>query len=100
MYTRSAFQLARDYFQKVVAWDCGEAVEVYCKVIDGRVIYGRELLLIRPVCGEGQKWVRASKCRITGGTEDANETQQSGADSGDLGGSAAKVPQPNSRRKS
>lgn len=72
METRTAFQLARDYGGKTVAWDTGEFVEVDCRVIDARVFYGRELLLIEPVTGTGSKWVRANKCRV----KNANETDQ------------------------
>jgi hypothetical protein len=91
MYTRTAFQLARDYAGKTVLWDTGDLLEVACRVEDARVMYGRELLLIAPVAGEGQKWVRANKCRAIPGEDKTNEVDANEPGNADRGSHAPAV---------
>lgn len=93
MHTRTAFQLARAYEGKAVAWDTGDFVFVDCQVIDARVFYGRELLLIRPLSGNGEKWVRASKCRV----KNADETDENRPDRADA--PVPRVPLPTANRR-
>ena len=65
MKLRSGGQLLKVFGGKRVAWTVAPGVEVAAIVNDVAVNYGRETLLIRPVCGNGAtKWVNARNVRI------------------------------------
>lgn len=44
-----------------------------CKIIDGRIMYGKARLLIQPVGGQGTLWVNYTSLRIVKDFSDADE---------------------------
>lgn len=59
---RGYVQLIAQYVHKAVAWDAG-GVEVFARVNDVTLHYGKERLLIQPLAGIGTLWVDAKRCR-------------------------------------
>lgn len=41
-------------------------LEVEVEVYDAKMVYGRVLLLVRPVAGHGETWVDAQRVRLDG----------------------------------